>query len=281
MQITNYQRYDNDGIELVINTQTGEGFATISGYARMAGKAKSTISERFGKLDLEEAETLTATGLKKVRLVNEDLITQWLPKDCPESASQLLKLGVRVFLHKLAGFEVQSTAVTPSFDPSSLTRLDILKLAIAAEEELQIELAKNKVLTEQLEEQAPLVKLAETLTIQDKDAVNVGELAKAYQIGRTTFFEILREVGFIMQAPSRLPYQRHINANRAEVYRKERAGQPGVFDSVTMITAKGQEYLAGKLLERQRALTTEVQMEALLDFASNAPVRMLNSTYSN
>ena len=108
------QRFDKDGIELIIDTQTGESFASISGYARMSGKAQSTISGRLAthrNEALKTAEILTTTGLKTVRLISEDLICQWLPKDNPELASQVLKLGVRLFLHTLAGFRVKSEAI--------------------------------------------------------------------------------------------------------------------------------------------------------------------------
>ena len=79
------QRYENNGIELVINTQTGESFATISGYARMAGKAKSTISKRLGSLELEEAEILTATGIKTVDCIPVKIVLDWLTKDNPNA----------------------------------------------------------------------------------------------------------------------------------------------------------------------------------------------------
>ena len=108
------QRFDKDGIELIIDTQTGESFASISGYARMSGKAQSTISGRLAthrNESLKTAEILTTTGLKTVRLISEDLICKWLPKDNPELASQVLKLGVRLFLHTLAGFRVKSDAI--------------------------------------------------------------------------------------------------------------------------------------------------------------------------
>ena len=108
------QRFDKDGIELIIDTQTGESFASISGYARMSGKAQSTISGRLAthrNESLKTAEILTTTGLKTVRLISEDLICKWLPKDNPELASQVLKLGVRLFLHTLAGFCVKSEAI--------------------------------------------------------------------------------------------------------------------------------------------------------------------------
>ena len=104
-----------------------------------------------------------------------------------------------------------------------------------------------------LEEQAPLVKLAETLIFSDADSVLIGDLAKAYSVGRTRFFNMLRDIDFIMVKPSRLPYQQHIEAGRAEVFRKERAHKPGIFDNFTVITPKGQLYIAKKLKQLERA----------------------------
>ena len=119
--IVKYERFDKDGIELVINTVTGESFATISGYARMSGKAKSTISGRLQSVQLEgvkDAEIETQQGLRTVRLINEDLIAEWLPSDNPKMASQLMKLGVRVFMHTMAGFKVTTQAVNqPQLPP--------------------------------------------------------------------------------------------------------------------------------------------------------------------
>ncbi len=53
----------------------------------------------------------TATGFKTHNLITEDLIVEWLPKDNPEMATQLLKLGVRAFMHKLAGYTVSTSAM--------------------------------------------------------------------------------------------------------------------------------------------------------------------------
>jgi anti-repressor protein len=133
---------------------------------------------------------------------------------------------------------------------------------------LALELEQTNATLEQvsatLEEQAPLVKLAETLTVRDVDAVLIGDLAKAYGVGRTTFFDMLRDIRFIMMKPSRLPYQRHMLAARAEVFRKERPHQSGIFDSVTVITAKGQLYIAKKLKQLEHAELVESQLEAVI-----------------
>jgi len=73
--MTSLQRYDRDGIEIIINLETGESFASISGYARMSGKAQSTISERYRKLEINEAQIETEGGIQRVRLINEDAIS--------------------------------------------------------------------------------------------------------------------------------------------------------------------------------------------------------------
>lgn len=66
-------------------------------------------------------------------------------------------------------------------------------------------------------------------------------------------------------ALSRLPYQRHIASARAEVFRKERPHQFGIFDNVTVITAKGQLYIAKKLRQLERAELVESQLEAVIE----------------
>jgi hypothetical protein len=132
--MSNLQRYDVDGFELVIDTQTGESFATTSGYARMVGKDKSTISRRLQGVEqgeLKTAELLTPGGLQGVALIPESLIVQWVVKDSPELATKMLRAGVRVFLHHLAGFKVTSeaTQVVPTLPPSDI-RLANLKASL-------------------------------------------------------------------------------------------------------------------------------------------------------
>lgn len=130
--MSNLTAFNQDGIEIYINNTTGESFASISGYARMSGIAKQRISERSQKLNMKEAEVLTSKGLRTVRLIDETLIVEWLIDDNPDLAKKMLKLGVRVFLHQLSGYEVKSTAVEYKL-PS--TYKDALKALIVAEEE--------------------------------------------------------------------------------------------------------------------------------------------------
>jgi len=113
--MTNLTRFDKDGIEILIDTQTGESFASISGYARMANISKQAISKRctVNQSVLKTAEIDTTSGIRTVNLITEDTICEWIIKDNPFMASQLLKLGVRMFLHQLAGIEKESITHTP------------------------------------------------------------------------------------------------------------------------------------------------------------------------
>ena len=119
------QRFDKDGIELVINTRTGEAFATQSGYARMSGKDQSTISRRCSKLDapnaVKSSEIETGYGVKVVALIPAKLVFKWAITDKPELAEAMGEAGATVYIHQLAGFKVTSDAVkkpTPTPTPT-------------------------------------------------------------------------------------------------------------------------------------------------------------------
>jgi hypothetical protein len=126
-----------DGIEILIDTSTGESFCSVRGYARMANKDHSTILKRNQVVDGEPQKTAkvhTNGGLQVVALITENQIVEWLPKDNPIAATQLLKMGVRMTLHKMAGYSISSTAVNPEPDRFAELR---------AQAELAIALAGN------------------------------------------------------------------------------------------------------------------------------------------
>ena len=118
-------------IELVINQKTGEAFATISGYARMSGLNKSTISRRSQKLVAPEAiktsEIDTGYGFKVVALIPADIVFDWLCDDNLPLAKAMGKAGATLYMHKIAGFKLPSTEkATPTVE-SSLTDKELLK----------------------------------------------------------------------------------------------------------------------------------------------------------
>lgn len=106
--MSSIQHFEQDGIEIFINSLTQEAFTSVKGYARMSNKDKSTISRRLQGVAENQrkiVEVLTGGGLQGVASISEDLITEWLPSDNPEMTKKFLKWGVRGFLHKLAGYQ--------------------------------------------------------------------------------------------------------------------------------------------------------------------------------
>lgn len=122
------QRFDKDGIELIIDTQTGESFASQAGYARMSGVEYSTIRKRTERLGvtfepLKRSQIETVDGFRSVTLIPEDLICQWLVRDNPELALKVMQLGVRLFLHTIAGFNTKSQVVKVNSVEGQITEL--------------------------------------------------------------------------------------------------------------------------------------------------------------
>lgn len=149
------QRFDNGGIELIINTQTGESFASISGYARMVNLSVDTIAKRvkrgskgLDKSAVKTAEIQTAGGLQGVDLLSESVIAEWIVKDNPEIAAKLIQAGVRVYLHTLAGYTVSSTATKQ--EPLSV--LDALIEGLKVTKQIQEELNRASLEIQQLNE---------------------------------------------------------------------------------------------------------------------------------
>ena len=122
--MNNLTRFDSDGIELVIDTQTGESFATQSGYARMSGLTVRGVGKRLEKLvnsDLAKtAEIDTGYGIKVVNLISADLVYDWMCEDNLRLAKVMGKTGATVYIHQLAGFKVSSTATVVPQEPKPL-----------------------------------------------------------------------------------------------------------------------------------------------------------------
>jgi hypothetical protein len=82
--------YTRDGLELVIDNQTGESFASISAVARLTDKSASTINKYVNgglqgcaQMELKTAEIQTAGGLQGCALLNEKQIIEVVSKYNP------------------------------------------------------------------------------------------------------------------------------------------------------------------------------------------------------
>lgn len=137
-------RYDQNDMELVIDNETGEAFATVRGAARMLSVDPSTVSRRTSKgvasSLVKTSEIKTGQGVQRVSLIPAELIFEWAIKDNPTLAVQMGKAGATVFLYGLAGYEVK-----PAEPAQPKTYIEALRALLESEEEKE----RQRVLLEQ------------------------------------------------------------------------------------------------------------------------------------
>ncbi len=113
--MTTLSRYDQDGLELAINNETGEVFASIKAVARMIDKSDTTV-ERYvnGRLKggtqmtLLEAEINTPGGLQGGAFLNEKQILEVVSRYKPTLLMKFAEVGLRLALQQLVGYKVTS-----------------------------------------------------------------------------------------------------------------------------------------------------------------------------
>jgi hypothetical protein len=154
----------DNGIELVIDTSTGEAFATQAGYARMSGVSKQAVSKRFLSVNqegLKTAEIVTASGLQGVNLIPAKLVYRWSLKDNLELAEKMGEAGATVYMHQLAGYSVTSTVVEPARPQTMLEWAEAFVISerarIAAEEKAILLEAENSDLVKDVDRLSEVV----------------------------------------------------------------------------------------------------------------------------
>lgn len=144
--MTNLARFENNGLELVINTQTGEAFATVRAAAKAIGKSEPIvrlfIASQGWQLKTAKIET------QSVRLLNERQILEVIEKYNPNLLSVFAQLGLRTYLHNLVGYGYQTmfTALQTKCPQSYVQALEAL---VKSEKEKELIMAQKKLIEEQ------------------------------------------------------------------------------------------------------------------------------------
>lgn len=228
-------RFENNGLELIININTGEVFASKRALARMCQKDEKTIRNWIGadKIDFKQAQIPTNTGLQGADLLNEDAIYKALAKYNPNLLAQCAKAGLRLYLHGLAGYKYEIKQQEFNLPQTYKEAL----LALVAEVE------KTEKLEAKIEADKPKVEYAEAVEASET-SLEFLEYAKVINLGRNKLMTKLRDLGILMKN-STLPYQKYIDAGYFEV--SQEIIESGKLIPFTLVTGKGQLWLNQKL----------------------------------
>jgi phage antirepressor YoqD-like protein len=270
--LTNFERFDADGLELVVNTTTGLAYASISATARMLNLENIQVKRALEKGGYENvlitAEIPTAGGVQGgTKLVDSGTIFNLAIQYNIPLAKTMGAAGANLYLLKLAGYQ---TKIVEQTRPEDLTRLEILQMGLEAEKGRLAALAENEKLQAQLEAAAPLVEYAEAVQASDT-SIDIGTYAKMINTGRNRLFADLRQMKIVMQN-STLHYQRFVDAGYFEVS-QELDTADGRLIPFALLTGKGQLWLSQKISERKKfqsqmvkAITSSVQLDLDLGF---------------
>lgn len=188
----NLARFETeDGVELVIDTQTGETFATQRGYARMSGRDPSTISRRCAKLDdskaIKNSEIDTGYGFKVVALIPADLVYDWMFEDNPPLAKAMGKAGATVYMHQLAGYKVNSNAIAPTTPALPQTYIEALEALLTTEKEKERLLLENSMQVAQIEGLEEDIDRLSEITDELFDYSSILRIAKLNSVNEKTY----------------------------------------------------------------------------------------------
>jgi phage antirepressor YoqD-like protein len=185
----------------------------IQSFATAGGQQKREIA-----LLNEPQATLLITFMKNTEIVSEFKVA--LVKAFYEFAQQV------------------RTTQQPAFDPNSLTRMDILKMAVDSEERaLKFEAENNKLIEEKVIN-APKVEFHDNV-VASNDTYLVREAAKILGTGQNRLFAILREHNWVTDKNE--PYQSKVDQKYLDMklHEFEHPIYGTKTKATTLITSKG------------------------------------------
>ena len=237
--------YFNDDIEIVIDTQTGEAFASQRATARMCEVSEAAIRKRLLKTTQQTKPTRILTSKNKTRnanLLNEQQIMDCLQHYNPIKAQLFLQVGVRTGLHKLAGYNPTTSTKQNALLPSNLQdALCVLKEIEQAKQEI---LAEKQAIEATLEQVQPLLNVASDF-LTSEGTISFSELGKILQVGRNRLLAYLRLNNILTK--KNLPLDRYLQKDFFVI--KE---EKGLFEytPITLIKPKGQAFIAELVADR-------------------------------
>jgi phage antirepressor YoqD-like protein len=248
--VQNFVRFDENGLELLVDTNSGIAYATQSAIVRMLETPRSTIQDalkRCRNQDVLNAEIETSGGVQGCRIYSAEVVFDLALKYHPSLARSMGKAGANIYMLALAGYKV-AIEPAPSIPPIPQTYAAALLEAGRLALEVDLLTEQKRLLDAQLESNAPLVEYATAVQASDT-AIDLGDYAKMIGTGRTRLFRALREAGVVMKK-STMVYQHWIDAGFFEV--SQELADNGKLIPFALITGKGQLWLKQRLVEKKR-----------------------------
>lgn len=150
--LTKFVRFDSEGLELVVNTDTGLAYATVSAVARMLEISKSTASEGVRSYDVINGEIETEGGLQGVRLVSADVVFKLAFKYHPQLAMKMGAVGANLYMLGLAGYKTSIVEAPKTRLQLAEEQVKLIKEIELAEEQIKLLEADNLRQSEAIDE---------------------------------------------------------------------------------------------------------------------------------
>jgi hypothetical protein len=152
--VPTYERFDANGLELVVDTSTGKAYASIRAASRMLEAPESTIrlalkgAQDYGVVN---AEIQTPGGLQGAQLYSSDVVFKLAIKYHPELAVKMGSAGANVYMLKLAGYSIAAQEIKPK------TALELAKEQVKLLEQLELQAIQIQQLEEETGRQAEII----------------------------------------------------------------------------------------------------------------------------
>jgi hypothetical protein len=121
IQMTTLELYTKETLELVIDNNTGEIFATLEAMVHMTGSDAKTINKYVNgglqgayRMELKHSGFHTPEGIKGAALLNEFQIISTLHDYNSSLLADIALEGIRAFFHPLVGYKPSSMLVPPT-----------------------------------------------------------------------------------------------------------------------------------------------------------------------
>ncbi|MBG9309888.1 phage regulatory protein/antirepressor Ant [Corynebacterium belfantii] len=198
--------------------------------------------EEFGRVAFETRTRQTAGGPQKTNIAvlnrEQAMFAMTLFRNTPvvvDFKKNLIKAFVTM------EHQLECAEQSPAFDPASLTRAEILQIALNAEEERLALEAKNK-------ELAPKADAYESF-IDTTGKYSIGAVAKMLGMGQNKLFRELRNLGVLISkgAMRNTPYQQYMHHFEVKAHEYERTNGEMGCSYTTYVQPSGIDFIRKKL----------------------------------